>query len=106
MTSSTPFQRCYWKERLERPLLESRMKAVHMQDTVKVVRGPWGLLEDGLSEARRLIEAEQFKGGWGSADIKLRMPTQSRTHGATKLGLERHGSGLVKNLMLMNNKYV
>ncbi|CAO4382331.1 unnamed protein product [Caenorhabditis nigoni] len=86
---------------------ELRMKAIHVKDTMKVVRNPWGLLEDGLREARRLIEAEQSEGGWGSADIKLLMPTQSRTHGTTKLGLdlERHGPGLIKNWMLMINKY-
>ncbi|CAP37516.1 Protein CBG20517 [Caenorhabditis briggsae] len=50
---------------------------------------------DGLNEAKRLIEAEPSKGGWESADIKLRMPTQSKTHGVTKLGLQRNGSGLV-----------
>ncbi|UMM40617.1 hypothetical protein L5515_017173 [Caenorhabditis briggsae] len=73
---------------------ESRMKAVHVEDTVQVVENLWGLLEDGLREARRLIEADPSKGGWGSADIKLRRPTQSRTHGVTRLGLQRHGAGI------------
>ncbi|PIC17299.1 hypothetical protein B9Z55_023588 [Caenorhabditis nigoni] len=73
---------------------ESRMKAVHVQDTVTMLETPWGLLEDGLREARRLIEADPSKGGWGSADIKLRAPTQSVTHGTVKLGLRRNGAGL------------